>query len=153
MEHVVRTERGASGANLLLVGQREITTSVVERLRPSLREPVAAWRPGERLVLSSDGCDGTIILHDVDALEPDDQRRLLDWLEGAPMPARVVSTTSASLLERVAGGAFLDPLFRRLNIVRVEVSNPSVPFRVERDRRSTYPGIPPRHERRRMATG
>ena len=137
MEPVLGTARSASGANLLLVGERGITTGVVERLRPSLREPVAAWRPGEPLVLSSDGWDGTIILHDVDALEPDDQRRLLDWLDGAAVPARVVSTTSGSLLERVAGGAFLDPLFRRLNIVRVEVSSPSVSVRVARRRMVT----------------
>jgi DNA-binding NtrC family response regulator len=47
----------------------------------------------------------------------DDQQRLLDWLQECDGRARVISTTSATLLPLMESGAFLHALYYRLNTV------------------------------------
>jgi DNA-binding NtrC family response regulator len=85
-------------------------------------EPLASWCPGEPLVLPPAACAGTVILKNVGALAPDDQLRLLDWLEAAVGRTQVVSTTPATLLPHVQAGMFIEQLYYRLNTVCVDMS-------------------------------
>jgi hypothetical protein len=122
----------AAHVNLLLVGMPRINPlltetdgvirNVLERLLPDLHEPVATWCPGERFALPPAARARTMILHDVGSLGPDDQVRLLKWLDEAEGRTQVVSTTPTPLLPRVHAGAFLDTLYYRLNTVCVDVT-------------------------------
>jgi sigma-54-interacting transcriptional regulator len=108
--------------NLLLIYQQS-TAGLLDQLLPDLNEPIARWRPGQQLVLPSIHLAGTIVLQDVGGLCPDEQRRLLDWLEESEGRTQIVSTTAESLLARVNEGTFLDTLYYRLNTVCVETSH------------------------------
>jgi transcriptional regulator of acetoin/glycerol metabolism len=108
--------------NLLLIDSEGAAEDVLDSLLLDVDEPVATWRPGERLVLPPEPGEETIVLHDVGALTPDDQIRLLDWLETAAGRTQIVSTTTAPLLPRVHAGAFIDTLYYRLNTVCVDVT-------------------------------
>jgi DNA-binding NtrC family response regulator len=63
-----------------------------------------------------------MVLQDVGALCPEEQRRLLNWLEESGGRTQVVSTSAEPLLARVTEGSFLDTLYYRLNTVCVETS-------------------------------
>jgi hypothetical protein len=109
--------------NLLLIHANGVIQSILELLQPDLDEPIATWRPGERLVLPPETRAGTMILQDVGSMAKEDQRRLLEWLDRASGRTRVVSTTPAHLLPRVEAGAFIDTLYYRLNTVCVDVTS------------------------------
>ena len=111
---------GMPRTNLLLVGSAGTIRILMEMLWLELREPIVTWRPGETLELP-DNHVGTLVLHDVDALAPMDQERLLAWLNKASRQTRVVSTASVPLWRRVKAGAFSDVLYYRLNSVSAGV--------------------------------
>jgi hypothetical protein len=115
---IVKTRR----VNLLLVGSDGLIQNVLDRLMPNLREPIETWRPPDSLELRAPQQLGTLILRDVGALPPVDQRRLLGWLELAAGHTQIVSTTPSSLLTRVETNRFLDTLYYRLNTVCVDVT-------------------------------
>ena len=108
--------------NLLLLHTDDVPQMVLQTLVQDPEEPVASWCPGERLVLPPAARAGTMILKDVGALAPEDQHRLLDWLEAAAGRTQVVSTTPATLLPRVEAGTFIEQLYYRLNTVCVDMS-------------------------------
>jgi transcriptional regulator of aromatic amino acid metabolism len=112
----------AARVNLLLIHAAGVPRTVLQSLVQDPDEPIASWCPGERLVLPPAARAGTVILHDVGALAHDDQRRLLEWLEGARGRAQVVSTTPATLLPHVHAGKFIDRLYYRLNTVCVDMT-------------------------------
>jgi transcriptional regulator of aromatic amino acid metabolism len=113
---------GMPRVNLLFVGVAGMTRNVVGMLLRDREEPTVSWSPGERLLLPPVARGGTVILHEVGALSPQDQLRLLDWLEHAVSRAQVISTTSASLLPQVKSGAFVETLFYRLNTVCLDLT-------------------------------
>jgi hypothetical protein len=106
--------------NLLVIGIDSVVQNIMDLL-PALDEPIATWRPGERLVLPPLTHAGTMILHDVGALAHGDQQRLFKWSEQAA-GTRLVSTTDAPLFPRVQAGAFIESLYYRLNTVCVDVN-------------------------------
>ncbi len=110
--------------NLLLIGGSKRVLKAIEILLPNLHEPITVWLPGSQLVLPPIAT-GTLILHEVGALELDDQYRLHAWIERAQGRAHgthIVSTSEASLLPRVHAGVFLDTLYYRLNTVYIDIS-------------------------------
>jgi phosphoserine phosphatase len=109
--------------NLLLIHEASSAAGLLDQLLPDLNEPIARWRPGQRLVLPPIHLAGTIVLQDVGALLIDEQRRLLDWLDESGGRTQVVSTSAECLLARVNEGTFLDTLYYRLNTVCVETSH------------------------------
>jgi transcriptional regulator of aromatic amino acid metabolism len=113
---------GMPRVNLFLVGAGGMTRNVVGMLLRDREEPIASWSPGERLLLPPVAQGGTVVLHEVGALSPDDQLQLLDWLELAVSQTQVISTTSASLLPQVQTGAFIEILFYRLNTVCLDLT-------------------------------
>jgi hypothetical protein len=62
----------------------------------------------------------SLILRDLETLDGNAQRELLQWLDGAGRHTRVVSLTSPHLYSLVTTGRFLDTLYYRLNTVRLE---------------------------------
>jgi hypothetical protein len=120
--HVDLLLMGMPRINLLLIAPDGVVRHVLRSLLLDLWEPVSRWHRGATLTLPAPSDAGTLILHDVDALPPSDQRRLLDWLELTRGRTQVVSTTSAPLLPSVDAGQFNATLFYRLNTVCVDVS-------------------------------
>ena len=112
---------GMPGTNLLLVGSPGAVRIVMEMLWLELREPILTWRPGQTLDLPTPGRASTLVLHDVNELTADEQRRVLDWLDQTGGRIRVVSTSRTSLWPQLKSGTFDDALYYRLNIVCVDI--------------------------------
>jgi transcriptional regulator of acetoin/glycerol metabolism len=110
-------------ANVLLRGTDGVVQNVVDMLLPTLRAPIETWQPGERLVLPSAPQPGTMILRDIGRLTPDEQCRLLTWMDLSVGRTQIVSTTFWPLFSRVQSGAFIDTLYYRLNTVYVNLSS------------------------------
>lgn len=62
---------------------------------------------------------GTLVVRDVDALDPEEQRQLLDSLQRAS-GTQVISVASQSLYPLVQSGRFTDALYYRLNVVYLD---------------------------------
>ena len=107
--------------NLLVIGIDSVVQNIMDLL-PALDEPIATWRPGERLVLPPVAEARTMILHEVGAMGHTDQQRLFKWSEQVAGRTRLVSTTDAPLFPRVQAGAFIESLYYRLNTVCVDVN-------------------------------
>jgi hypothetical protein len=114
---------GMPGVNLLLSGMDDVVHNILETILSDLETPIASWYPGERLVLPPVPRAGTMILHDVGAMDQEDQLRLLAWSELASGKIRIVSTASAPLMPLVNAGMFNDTLYYRLNTVFVDVAS------------------------------
>jgi len=112
---------GMPRVNMLLAGREEAVQLVLQTLVAHVEKPIANWSPGEPLRLPPVGRPGTLVLHDVAALELGDQIRLLEWSARAMGRMQVISTTPAPLLPRIAAGAFIDTLYYRLNTVYIEL--------------------------------
>jgi hypothetical protein len=119
--HVDLLLMGLPRVNVLLIGMDRVIWSLLEALRPDLREPVVSWYPGRRFALPATGASGTMVLQDVGGLTPEDQMRLFDWLERNGGKTQVISTSSTPLLPRVQAGTFIDMLYYRLNTVCVDI--------------------------------
>jgi hypothetical protein len=113
---------GMPGVNLLLSGMDDVVQNILETILSDLDTPIASWYPGERLVLPPVPRAGTMILHDVGAMNREDQLRLLAWSELAAGKTRIVSTASTPLLPLVSAGTFNDTLYYRLNTIFVDVT-------------------------------
>jgi Sigma-54 interaction domain len=85
-----------------------------------LREPILWQRPGAPLELP-DGKRDTLILQDVAALGPVEQRRLIAWLDETGQFTQVVSTTTIALFPLVVDGLFDSALYYRLNVLLMHV--------------------------------
>jgi hypothetical protein len=104
--------------NLLLIGPDHATDAALLTLTPQLRQPICCCRGGEPLTLPTEA-QRTLILREVDALEANQQHLLLRWLDRCR--TQVISVTSESLFSQVECGAFLEPLYYRLNALHLEV--------------------------------
>ena len=101
---------GMPRVNLLLIGVDGTVWNV-------LGTPVGSSRADRHLVSrsavrpSASGRIGTLILHDIGALTPDEQRHLLKWLEQAAGRTQIISTASAPLPPAVKAGTFPENLY------------------------------------------
>jgi DNA-binding NtrC family response regulator len=77
---------------------------------------------------------GIVVLRDVDALKPEEQVGLLNWVDSARNRRQVVSTASAPLLPMVEARAFDAALYYRLNTVYIDLTV----LTVERSRPGIY---------------
>jgi len=102
--------------NVLFEGAEPSAQRFLSVLKPSLRQPVVWRRPGEPLDLRPDH-DGALVLQDVAALDPEEQRLLSQWLEDTSRERQIVSTTTAPLFPLVECGQFDRALYYRLNMV------------------------------------
>lgn len=113
---------GMPRVNVLLSGMDGVVQNILETILADLETPIASWSPGERLVLPPVARVGTMILHEVGAMNREDQQRLLDWSEEAAGKTQIVSTASLPLLPLVSAGTFSDTLYYRLNTVFVDAT-------------------------------
>lgn len=104
--------------NVLLEGAPETTDVIVGEAMEWLPMPHATWcgapPRGDR--------PATLVVRSVSALDQHQQHLLFDWLETPGDRVQVVSTTSEPLYPMVGRGAFLDSLYYRLNVMRLEVA-------------------------------
>jgi hypothetical protein len=113
---------GNPRVNLLLVGIDAGVWNVLETLLLNIDQPITRWFPGDTLALPPPSRTGTLILHDVGTMTPEEQRYLLDWMDRAAGGMQIVTTTPAPLMPRVKSGAFMEILYYRLNTVCIDVT-------------------------------
>ena len=123
-----QTELGilrAPPANVLIEGPSRATDDVLLVLRQHLREPLVSNLALAPLHLP-DGAATPVILKNIATLTPDDQARLLAWLQREGFGAQIVSTTERPLFALVTQGLFDPALYYRLNVLllRIGAANP-----------------------------
>jgi hypothetical protein len=105
--------------NLLLEGLPSRVDAMLAALIPHVLPPLTTWDGATPLPTEH---TGTVIAWQVDRLDGDQQRQLLRWIQNTDGTGRVIATTSGSLFGLVKRGMFVDTLYYRLNILRVDVS-------------------------------
>src|SRR5262249_25385756 len=104
----------------LVRGEKSATAATVVALIADLSAPLVMWTAGADAQLPQLD-HGTIVLQDIDRLDLNAQRALLDLLDESGGRVRVISTARSDLFDLVVAGAFLDPLYYRLNTIVVDV--------------------------------
>lgn len=112
--------------NVLFVGPKDATCTLLNALQRDFCEPVIEVSSREPLILPDAEHVGTLILDDIATLATADQQRLLIWLERAVGQAQVLSTSSAPVLPMVLAGAFGETLYYRLNTFYVDLTAESL---------------------------
>ena len=93
---------------------------VLADLWPQLRRPLVVW--SAEIALPAPCESMTLLIRDVPRLSRPQQKKLLTWLDSAkPRTIQVVSTTALELFRLVEEGIFLDRLYYRLNVMRLDV--------------------------------
>jgi hypothetical protein len=111
-----------SNANLLIVGPDPMVLSLVSTLvSDRCRVAVIARANGKLLLPPASSQLSMAIIRQVDALTPEEQRRVLEWLRSETNRVQVVSTASASLLPMVDAGSFNDVLYYHLNTTYIDL--------------------------------
>ena len=114
----------ATHVHALLVGPPVAVAAAIETLRSDLRQPVVTWTPTETPhppVLTS----GTLIVRNLAALEREQQRWFLEWLDQGDRRVQIISTSGRHVWSLVERGAFLKPLYYRLGVVYVDLNDAS----------------------------
>jgi Sigma-54 interaction domain len=113
----------ATNANVLVVGPDPLVKSVLNLVAPDAKRDTAVQCQAGRLRLPQVSPQpAMVVVRDVDALTPAEQRKLLDWLEAASSRMQVVSTAAVPLLPLVQADAFNDTLYYRLNTIYIDLS-------------------------------
>jgi len=107
--------------NVLLEGTVAATDAVLHLLQPRVREPIVWHRPPATLQLPG-GEARTLIVTEVAALNRDEQRTLLSWMNDAGDP-QIVTTSSCPLFGLVEAGLFDAALYYRLNGVLLRLAH------------------------------
>lgn len=110
----------AERCNVLLEGPEHATEAALLVLQPRVRQPVV-WRRGGSAFDIPTGEIGMLFLKEADALTPEAQKQLLEWLDIATPRRHIASTSSQPLFARVAQGTFNEALYYRLNVVLLRV--------------------------------
>lgn len=121
-EHLLRrlTSRGIR-TNVLVTCRELRIHRVVGYLVEQLAPPLAVGVVGPDLQLP-DMTSGIWLLHDVAALNREQQVSLADWIGGAGSNVRIVSVASMALWPQVANGQFLEVLYYQLNTIVCEAT-------------------------------
>jgi hypothetical protein len=84
--------------------------------------PIVVWVCGVlQLRLPFSDSIGTLILHEVAALSPEEQQMLRDWLDSRRRRTQVITTSTVALFPLVTRGAFFEDLYYRLNVAYARV--------------------------------
>lgn len=109
--------------NVLLTGALAATEVLMATLRPYLRAPIYYWAPA--VALPAPGDVATLVICDIASVRLEHQHILLSWLDQVvPGQTQVVSTTDVELFALVEQEMFLEALYYRLNIVRLDGRQP-----------------------------
>ena len=74
--------------NVLIGGAPGTTDAALQALRSVFRPTIVSWTVGAALQLPPDHGARTLILHDVDALSPEQQQQVLGWLQQDRGPSK-----------------------------------------------------------------
>ena len=122
-----------SRSNVLLIGSAAETERAIVSITGRSASTLPAWsaaggpqlfpderpRLGEERESPSDPV--TVVVHDVQALDPAGQQRLHDWLAEHAGTMRVIATATALLHPMVERRELLEALYYRLNIVCIDL--------------------------------
>jgi sigma-54 interacting transcriptional regulator len=106
--------------NLLVTGAMPVCAAFVNAMKPHVAPPVYSASCG--LPFTIPPGVRTLILRSPEVLDSDEQRRFLEWLDRTDRQPQVIAVTSAPLYARVEQREFIDELYYRLNVVRVDVA-------------------------------
>src|ERR1051326_3073456 len=104
--------------NVLVTGSNDFICSVLSALTPHLETPICEWVRGRDLPAAEES--PTLLIRNVGALSLPQQRGLLKWFGDSVARPQVVSTSAFELLPLVHEGVFLDVLYYRLNVIRMD---------------------------------
>lgn len=107
--------------NLLLVGSSPATDAMLHALEPHLRQPLLKCEPKTGVVLPQPD-QGTLILSELAWLDSTQQAHMVRWLNQVYARVQVICTSSQPIFSLVQAGAFLDELYYRLNVVRLDLT-------------------------------
>jgi hypothetical protein len=123
---VVRTESSelailcrAPYPNALVVGGASHTAGFIANLLARGARPVAHW-DAEAVGESSLVPHGTLVIWSVEKLNSLQQHQLLNVLDDRRDSLQIISVAGSDLFARVQHGEFLDALYYRFNVVRVQ---------------------------------
>ena len=110
-----------SRANVLLFGVAAATDAFLREALPHLRTPVQHIASEEGITISASA--KTVVLRNVEILNGNEQRTLLEWLDRQPddRKPQIISHTSAMLYAYVEAQLFDQALYYRLNSIYLEV--------------------------------
>ena len=117
--------------NVLLEGSADAIQSALVLLKPQLREPVLR-RPPDGPLGFPGGEVGALILEDVATLTANEQRSLIEWMDGRKSGMQIISTATDPLFALVVRDLFDRALYYRLNIVLLRLEASSAPRRSTR---------------------
>ena len=104
--------------NVLLEGAHETTDDIVDEAMGWLPMPHATWcgapPSGDR--------PATLVVRSISEFDQGEQLSLLDWLDAPGDRVQVICTTTEPLYPMVGRGAFLENLYYRLNVLRLDVA-------------------------------
>jgi hypothetical protein len=109
---------GETSPNMLLIGGGVLADAFLAPLMPLLAAPIVYLDAANPSLPSTSV--GTLIVSSIGRLTPSDQTQLLGWLD-ARGETTVIAVADRSLFPRVRRGAFLDPLYYRLNTIVVDL--------------------------------
>jgi Sigma-54 interaction domain len=104
--------------NVLLEGAQETTDVIVAEAMGWLPMPHATWRGAA----PSGDRPATLVVRSISEFDRDQQHSLLDWLDAPGDRVQVICTTAEPLYPMVGRGVFLENLYYRLNVLRLDVA-------------------------------
>jgi len=113
------------GTNVLIQCSRETEEATLAHVLTWSPRPVTVCLLPGALSLPESG--GVLVLNDAGALTTRQQVQLYDHLSLSFGRTQVISLTTASLPSLVADGAFLEGLFYRLNMIRIDATHGTRP--------------------------
>jgi hypothetical protein len=108
-------------ANLLVLGPEQLVKNVLKLVAPAGKRDSVVQAGEGQLQLPASSRPSTLVIEDVDLLTTGEQRRLLEWLDGASTRTQVISTASTSLRARVEANTFDETLYYRLNTIYIDL--------------------------------
>lgn len=108
--------------NLLVVVEPRLSADAVARRVITLGVLPFHWCSLPGRLSFPPAKEGTLFLNDVAALRRDQQLALQDWLDVDSADVQIISLTSLPLDRLVAEGQFLESLYYRLNVIRLDVT-------------------------------
>jgi hypothetical protein len=112
--------------NFLLAGQPSAVDAMLASMLPHFLEPIRLFAPDtDRALLLPD--EGTLMLMEIAHLTGSQQSELVAWLDefNRSDAVQIVSTTSRQMMPLVESGAFRSELYYRLNVIRIDLVEPS----------------------------
>jgi hypothetical protein len=109
-----------SRLNAIICGDRDALDARIGMLGDHLEAPVLEWSCAREPSPPS-MAGGTLIVKEIEAASPNQQRVLLGWA-GAHGAVRIITVTEAPLFDLVAGGTLIEQLYYRLNAIYCALS-------------------------------